>query len=190
MQKTQNVLPPWAICYAALSQYLPQPLHDFNVGQPDAVNDPYQPADVRQHGRMEDRRFIEDYLIEVQLDGHRQFGGKGLRCVFRKRRVCWVCRLIRGWLRVGRRLAWRFRSRRTRTPVTPGIQGVLFPFPGFRPAVRLDPFVRLPRTMMFRAAKGTPQIFPASVLRSGQESNATIKAVLDTMRQLVIGLQE
>ena len=190
MKKTQNVFPPRAIRHAALSQYLPQPLDDFNVAQPDAVNHPYQRADVGQHGRVDDRRFIEDYPIEVQLDGHRQFGWKWLRCVFRKRRVCWVCRLTRRWLRVGRRLAWRFASRRRRTAVTPGIQGVLFLFPAFRPAVRLDSFVRLPRAMTFCAAKGTPQIFPASVLRSRQESNATVKAVFDATLQLVIGLQE
>ena len=85
MKKTQNVLPPRAICHAALSLYLPQPLDDFNVAQPNAVNDPYQRADVGQHGRVDERRFIEDDPIEVQLDGHRQFGWKGLRCVFRKR---------------------------------------------------------------------------------------------------------
>lgn len=166
MQKTQNVFPPRTICHAALSQYLPQPLDELNVTQPDAVNHPYQRADIRQHGRADDRRFIEDDPIEVQLDGHRQFGWKGLRCVFRKRRVYWGCWLARGRLRVGRWLGWRLASGRRRSAVTPGIQGVLFPFPAFRPAVRLDSFVRLPRTMTFRAAKGTPQIFPASVLRS------------------------
>ena len=87
-------------------------------------------------------------------------------------------------------VAWRFASRRRRTAVTPGIQGVLFLFPAFRPAVRLDSFVRLLRTMTFCAAKGTPQIFPASVLRSRQESNATVKAVFDATLQLGIGLQE
>ena len=187
MKKTQNVLPPRAINHAALSQYLPQPLDDFNLAQPDAVNDPYQRADVRQHGRVDDRRFIEDYPIEIQLDVHRQFGWNWLRCVFRKRRVCWG---TRKWLRVGRRLTWRFASRRRRTAVTLGIQGVLFLFPASRPTVCLDPFVRLLRAMTLCAAKGTPQIFPASVLRSGQESNATVKAVLDATRQLVIGLQE
>ncbi len=190
MQKTQNVFPPRAIDHAALSQYLPQPPRDFNVAQPDAVNHPYQRADVRQHGRVDDRRFIEDYPIEIQLDGHRQFSWKGLRCLFRKRRVCWVYRLTRRWLRVGRRLAWRFANRRRRTAVTPGIQGVLFLFPAFRPAVRLDPFVRLLRAMTFCAAKGTPQIFPASVLRSRQESNATVKAVFDAPLQGGMGLQE
>ena len=190
MQETQNVLPPRAINHAALSQYFPQPLDDFNLAQPDAVNDPYQRADVRQHGRVDDRRFIEDYPVEVQLDGHRQFGRKGLRCVFRKRRVCWVRRLTRGWLRVSRRRAWQFASRRRRTAVTPGIQGVLFRLPAFRPTVRLDPFVRLLRAMTFCAAKWTAQIFPASVLRSRQELNATVNAVLDATRQLVIGLQE
>ncbi len=74
MQKTQNVLPPRAICHAALSLYLPQPLEDFNAAQPDAVNHPYQRADVRQHERVDDRRFIEDDPIEGQLDGHRRFG--------------------------------------------------------------------------------------------------------------------
>ena len=113
-----------------------------------------------------------------------------MRCVFRKRRVCCVCGLTQRWLRVGRRLAWRFASRRRRTAVTPGIQGVLFLFPAFRPAVRLDPFVRLLRTMMPCTAKGTPQIFPASVLRSRQKSNATVKADFDATLQLVIGLQE
>ncbi len=44
--------------------------------------------------------------------------------------------------------------------------------------------------MTFCAAKGTPQIFPASVLRSRQESNATVKAVFDATFQLVIGLQK
>ena len=44
--------------------------------------------------------------------------------------------------------------------------------------------------MTFCAAKGTPQIFPASVLRSRQESNATVKAVFDTTLQPVIGLQK
>jgi hypothetical protein len=47
--------------------------------------------------------------------------------------------------------------------------------------------------MAFCAAKRTPQIFPASVLRSRQESNPTLKAVLDATLQLVklvIGLQE
>ena len=189
MKKTQNVLPPRAINHAALSQYLPQPLDDRNLAQPDAVNDPYQRADVRQHRRVGDRRFIEDYPVEVQFDDHRQFGWKGLRCVFRKRRVCWLCRLIQGRLRVGRCLAWRFASRRRRTAVTPGIQGVLLLFPAFRPAVRLDPFVRLLRAMTFCAAKWTAQIFPASILRSRQESNATAKAVLDAARQLIIGLQ-
>ena len=43
--------------------------------------------------------------------------------------------------------------------------------------------------MTFCAAKGAPQIFPASVLRSRQESNATVKAVFDATLQLVIGLQ-
>jgi len=74
MQKTQNVLPPRAICHAALSLYLPQPLEDFNAAQPDAVNHPCQRADVRQHERVDDRRFIEDDPIEGQLDGHRRFG--------------------------------------------------------------------------------------------------------------------
>jgi len=105
MQKTQNVFPPRTIRHAALSQYLPQPPDDLNVAQPDALNHPYQRADVGQHGRVDDRRFIEDDPIEVQLDGHRQFGWKWLRCVFRKRRVCWVCKLTRPWLRVGRSLA-------------------------------------------------------------------------------------
>ena len=40
MKKTQNVLSPRAINHAALSHYLPQPLDDFNLAQPDAVNDP------------------------------------------------------------------------------------------------------------------------------------------------------
>ena len=190
MKKTQNVLPPRAINHAALSQYLPHPLDDFNLAQPDAVNDPYQRADVRQHGRVDNRRFIEDYPIEVQLDGHRQFGWKWLRCVFRKRRVCWIYRLARGGRRVGRSLAWRFATRRRRFAVTPGIQGVLVLFSAFRPTVRLDSLVRLLRAMTFRAAKGTPQIFPASVLRSRQKSNATIKAVFDATLQLVIGLQK
>ncbi len=44
--------------------------------------------------------------------------------------------------------------------------------------------------MTFCAAKGTPQIFPASVLRSCQESNATVKAVLDATLQFGMGLQE
>jgi hypothetical protein len=44
--------------------------------------------------------------------------------------------------------------------------------------------------MTFCAAKGTPQIFPASVLRSRQESNATVKAVFDATLLSVIGLQE
>ena len=44
--------------------------------------------------------------------------------------------------------------------------------------------------MTFCAAKGTPQIFPASILRSRQESNATVKAVFDATLQLVIGLQK
>ena len=44
--------------------------------------------------------------------------------------------------------------------------------------------------MTFCAAKWTPQIFPASVLRSRQESNATVKAVVDATLQLVIGLQK
>ena len=44
--------------------------------------------------------------------------------------------------------------------------------------------------MTFCAAKGTPQIFPASVLRSRQESNAAVKAVFDAALQLVIRLQE
>ena len=190
MQKMQNVIPPRAIGHAALSQYLPQPLDDFNVAQPDAVNNPYQRADVGQHRRVDDRRFIEDHPIEVQLEGHRQFGWKGLRCVFRKRRVCWVCRLTRGWRRVARRVAWRFASRRRLPAVTPGIQGVLFRFPDVRLPVCLDPFVRLPRAVTFCTAKGTPQIFPVRVLRSGQESNATVKAVLDATHQLVIGLQD
>ena len=90
MKKTQNVLPPRASCHAALSLYLPQPLEDFNVAQPNAVNHPYQRADVGQHGRVDDRRFIEDDSLQVQFDGHRQFGWKGLRQVFRKRRVCRV----------------------------------------------------------------------------------------------------
>ena len=110
-----------------------------------------------------------------------------MRCVFRKRRVCG---LTRRSLRVGRCLAWRFASRRRRTAVTPGIQGVLFLFPGFRLAVRLDSFVRLLRAMTFCAAKGTPQIFPASVLRSRQESNATVKAVFDATLQCGVRLQE
>ena len=76
MKKTQNVIPPRAINHAALSQYLPQPLDDFNVAQPDTVNDPYQRADVGQQGRVDDRRFIENYAIQVQLDGYRQFGWK------------------------------------------------------------------------------------------------------------------
>ena len=44
--------------------------------------------------------------------------------------------------------------------------------------------------MTFCAAKGAPQIFPASVLRSRQESNAAVKAVFDATLQLVIRLQE
>jgi hypothetical protein len=44
--------------------------------------------------------------------------------------------------------------------------------------------------MTFCAAKGTPQIFPASVLRSRQKSNAAVKAVFDATLQLVIRLQE
>ncbi len=143
-----------------------------------------------RHGRVDDRRFIEDDSIEVQLDGHRQFGWKGLRQVFRKRRVCRGLRLTRRWLRGGRRRAWRFASRRRRTAVTPGIQGVFFLFATFRVAVRLDPFVGLLRAVTFRATKGTPQIFPASVLRSCQESNATVKAVLDATLQCGMGLQE
>jgi hypothetical protein len=44
--------------------------------------------------------------------------------------------------------------------------------------------------MTLRAAKGTPQIFPAGVLRSRQESNAAVKAVFDATLQLAIRLQE
>jgi len=44
--------------------------------------------------------------------------------------------------------------------------------------------------MAFRAAKRTPQIFPADILRSGQEANATVKAIFDPTLQPVIGLQE
>ena len=44
--------------------------------------------------------------------------------------------------------------------------------------------------MTFRATKGTPQIFPARVLRSCQESNATVKAVLDAPLQRGVGLQK
>ena len=44
--------------------------------------------------------------------------------------------------------------------------------------------------MTFCAAKGASQIFPASILRSRQESNTTIKAVFDTTLQLVIRLQK
>jgi len=44
--------------------------------------------------------------------------------------------------------------------------------------------------MTFCAAKGTPQVFPASVLRNRQESNTTVEAVFDTTLQLVIGLQK
>jgi len=44
--------------------------------------------------------------------------------------------------------------------------------------------------MTFCAAKGTPQIFPASVLRSRQESNATVKAVFDAPLQCGLRLQE
>jgi len=190
MQKMQNVLPPRAICHAALSLYLPQPLDDFNVAQPDAVNDPYQRVDVGKHGRVGDRRFIEDDPLQVQLDGHRQFGWKGLRQVFCKRRVCRGLGLRRGWLRGGRRRAWRFASRRRRAAVTPCVQGVLLLSATFRVAVRLDPFVGLLRAVTFRAAKGTPQILPASVLRSCQESNATVKAVFDATLQCGMGLQE
>ena len=190
MQKTQNVFPPRTIGHAALSQYLPQPTDDLHVAQTDAVNHPYQGADIRQHGRVDDRRFIEDDPIEFQLDGHRQFGWKGLRCVSRKRRVCWGCKFARPWLRVDRSFAGRFARRRRRSAVTPGIQRVLLPFPRFRPTIRLNSFVRLPRAMTFCAAKGAPQIFPASILRSRQESNVTGKAAFDATLQLVIGLQK
>ena len=197
MQKTQNVIPPRAICYAALSQYFPQPPNNFNVAQPDAFNHPYQRADVGKHGRVDDRRSRENDPVEVQLQSQRRFGWNGLRYVFRKRGICWGRGRTGRWRRAGRRLArndaWiarRFTIRRRRTAVTPGIQGILFPFPAFRPAVRLDSFVRLLRTMMFRAAKGTPKIFPASVLRSRQESNATVRAVFDAPLQLGMGLQE
>ena len=190
MKKTQNVFPPRATRHAALSQYLPQPTDDLHAAQSDALNHPYQRADVGQHGRVDDRRFIEDYPIKVQLDGHRQSGCEWLRCVFRKRRVCGACGLTRRWLHVGRRLARPFASGRRRTAITPGIQGVLLLFPALRPTVHLDSFVRLPRAMTFCAAKRTPQIFPASVLRSRQESNPTVKAVLDATLQLVIRLQE
>ena len=44
--------------------------------------------------------------------------------------------------------------------------------------------------MTFCAAKGTPQILPASVLRSRQESNATVKAVFDAPYQCGVRLQE
>ena len=44
--------------------------------------------------------------------------------------------------------------------------------------------------MTFCAAERTPQIFPARVLRSRQEPNPAVKAVLDTTLQLVIGIQE
>ena len=44
--------------------------------------------------------------------------------------------------------------------------------------------------MTFCAAKGTPQIFPASVLSSRQESNAAVKAVFDATLQVGIRLQE
>jgi hypothetical protein len=44
--------------------------------------------------------------------------------------------------------------------------------------------------MTFGAAKGTPKIFPASVLRSRQESNATVKAVFDVPLPCGMGLQE
>ncbi len=76
MQKMQNVIPPRAIGDAALSLYLPQPLDHFNVAQPDAVKNPDQRADVGQHRRVDERRFIEDQAIEGQFDGHRQFGWK------------------------------------------------------------------------------------------------------------------
>ncbi len=183
MKKTQNVLPPRASCHAALSQYLPQPLEDFNGAQPNAVNHPYQRADVGQHERIDDRRFIEDDTIEVQFDGHRQFSWKGLRQVFRKRRVCRVCKLTRGWRRVGR-------GRAGRLAITPGIQGVFFLFSGWRPTVRLDPLVGLLRAVTFRATKGTPQIFPTRVLRSCQKSNATVKTVLDAPLPRGVGLQK
>jgi hypothetical protein len=190
MEKTQNVFPPRATRHAALSQYLPKPPRHFRVAQPNAVNDPYQRADVGQHRRVDDPRFIEDYPIEVQLDGLRQFGSEGLRCVFRKRRVCGACGLTRRWLRIDRSLAWRFANRRSRSAVTPGVQGVLFLFPTFRPAVCLDSFVRLLPAMTSCAAKGAPHIYPASVLRSRQKSNAAVKAVFDATLQRVIRLQE
>ena len=44
--------------------------------------------------------------------------------------------------------------------------------------------------MTFCAAKRTPQIFTASVLRSRQESNATVKAVFDAPLQCGVRLQE
>lgn len=44
--------------------------------------------------------------------------------------------------------------------------------------------------MRFCAAKGAPKIFPASILRSRQESNATIKAVFDATLQRLIGRQK
>ena len=91
---------------------------------------------------------------------------------------------------MGRSFTGRFASHRRRSAITPGIQGVLLPFPRFRPAIRLDSFVRLPRAMTFCAAKGAPQIFPAGILRSRQESNATVKAVFDATLQFAIGLQE
>lgn len=152
MQKMHNVIPPEAIHHAALSQYLPQPGDDVHETQPDPVNHPDHRADVGQQRRVDERRFVEDDPIDVQLERHRYVGGDRWRGAFRRRRVPGLWAMTRRWGRAGR----RFAIRRRPAAVTPGIQGVLFPFPAFRAAVRLHPFVRLPRAMPLCAAEGAP----------------------------------
>jgi len=178
MQKTKNVIPSRTVCDAALSLYFTQPRDDFHVAHPDALNHGEQRTEVWQQRGVDDRPFIQDHPTKVERVGWRLFGGEQLRTAFLERRVR-PC-ITRSTRRAGRRLAWRRTSLRRTAAVTPSIQGVLLLFSAGGLAVRLDPFVRLPRAMKLRAAKGTAKIFPASVVWSRQKSNATIAALFDT----------
>ena len=72
MQKTQNVLPPWPLGDAVLSQYFPQPADDFLATEFHALDQAHDHPHVRQHRRGAQTRLAEQHAFQTQFGLLRQ----------------------------------------------------------------------------------------------------------------------
>ena len=72
MQKTQNVLPPWPLGDAVLSQYFPQPADDFLATEFHALYQPHDHPHVGQHRRAAQTRLAEHHPFQAQFGLLRQ----------------------------------------------------------------------------------------------------------------------